>query len=178
VVRPDSGDPVTVVLRVARGLDKHFGSTINEKGYKVLNHVRIIQGDGVNEDAIYDILKALKLDGFSAENIAFGMGGALLQGNAHASINRDTHRFAMKCSYVTVDGKGRNVFKDPVTDKGKVSKIGQLELVERPNVLGPDRYITVPRGEENGNRMVMRTVYENGELLVDDSLAEIRARVK
>lgn len=169
VVRPDSGDPVTVVLQVARLLDKHFGSVVNTKGFKVLNHVRIIQGDGIHEDAIYDILKALKLDGFSADNIAFGMGGALLQGNDKSSINRDTHSFAMKVSAAKVNGKMIDVYKDPVTQKGKTSKKGVLELVENTG------FATVRREEVRpADRLMLQTVYENGEVLVDQRLSEIR----
>jgi len=37
------------------------------------------QGDGVNEDTIRAILDAFKAKQWSADNIAFGMGGALLQ---------------------------------------------------------------------------------------------------
>lgn len=172
VVRPDSGEPVTVVLQVARLLDKHFGSTVNNKGYKVLNNVRIIQGDGIHEDAIYDILKALEQDGFSTDNIAFGMGGALLQGNDKSSINRDTHSFAYKTSAIVVNGEVREIYKDPVTQKGKASKKGMLELIWR------NEYETVNRNsitqEELEDLGVLDTVFLNGELLIDKTLEEIR----
>lgn len=171
VVRPDSGGPVTVVLRVARLLEKNFGATTNDKGYKVLNHVRIIQGDGIHEDIIYDILKALRDDGFSADNIAFGMGGALLQGNKDSPINRDANSFALKTSYVIVNGEGRDVAKDPVTDKAKHSKKGQLELI-----LDDGNIRTVRREDAGGYIPLLRTVFENGELLVDETLGRIRAR--
>ena len=123
VVRPDSGDPVVVVTKVIQLLDHYFGSTINEKGFKVLNpHVRVIQGDGVNEKSIDQILTALKTAQFSGDNISFGMGGALLQ-----AINRDTCKWAMKCSAIEIDGIWRDVFKSPITDQGKTSKKGRLE---------------------------------------------------
>jgi nicotinamide phosphoribosyltransferase len=173
VIRPDSGDPVSVVLRIARSVDKNFGSTINSKGYKVLNNVRIIQGDGTHEDGIYDILKALKDDGFSADNIAFGMGGALLQGNAKSSINRDTHKMAQKVSALVVDGVFREVRKDPASDRGKTSKLGVLELIKLPE---ESQVKTVRRGEVSEEYNVMRTVFKNGNLLVDDTLSDIRNR--
>lgn len=177
VIRPDSGDPVSVVLRIARSVDKNFGSTVNSKGYKVLNNVRIIQGDGTHEDGIYDILKALKVDGFSAENIAFGMGGALLQGNANASINRDTHRFAYKTSAAVVNGQLREVYKDPITDKGKMSKRGALELILSDEDGG---YKTVNRDLVSSVYLddfgVLRTVYLDGKILVEETLSEIRER--
>lgn len=98
-------------------LDSRFGHTVNSKGYKVLNNVRVIQGDGINIDSIGSILWVARDAGYSASNIAFGMGGALLQQH-----NRDTQKFAMKCSSVTVNGEEVDVFKDPVDDKGKQSK--------------------------------------------------------
>lgn len=119
VVRPDSGDPETIVLRTLANLDKTYGSTVNTKGYRVLNHVRLIQGDGVNRQSIALILKAIEAAGFSTENVAFGMGGGLLQ-----EVNRDTCKFAMKASAILRNGQWFDVFKDPITDQGKRSKKG------------------------------------------------------
>src|SRR5262249_50868100 len=49
VVRPDSGDPPTIVSEVLRILGDAFGFSINGKGFKVLHpNVRVIQGDGVD----------------------------------------------------------------------------------------------------------------------------------
>ena len=124
VVRPDSGDPPAMVRMAVRALAAKYGTTVNSKGYQVLNHVRVIQGDGINEDTIRQILQNLLIDGFSAENVAFGMGGALLQ-----KVDRDTQRFAYKASAGLIDGAYRGIYKDPVTDPGKRSKDGVLDLV-------------------------------------------------
>lgn len=176
VVRPDSGDPATVVLKTLQILDSKFGSTVNAKGFKVLNHVRVIQGDGINQESIEEILGLAKKHGFSATNIAFGMGGALLQ-----QVNRDTQKFAMKCSSVTIDGEHVDVFKDPVTDNGKRSKPGRLDVVLVPEEMkdGKPVYRTV-RLEGNATEApntAMQTVYLNGEVLVNDNLDIIRVRV-
>ena len=125
VVRPDSGDPVEVCTWIVKKLDEKFGSTVNDKGYKVLNNVRIIQGDGVTLEVIHDVLNAFKDLGYSADNIAFGQGGALLQ-----TVNRDDQKFAMKCSAILVDDVWHDVFKDPITDPGKKSKKGRLCTVQ------------------------------------------------
>jgi nicotinamide phosphoribosyltransferase len=172
VVRPDSGNPSDIVLQSLILLDEKFGSTINSKGYKVLNNVRVIQGDGINERSIQEILDKALGAGFSATNLAFGMGGALLQG-----LNRDTQKFAMKCSSITVNGEERDVFKDPKTDHGKISKAGRLDLIQL-GVQDDFEYVTVKieYGKVAWNNSVMRTVYENGELLVDDTLETIRKR--
>ncbi len=168
VVRPDSGDPAAVVRMSIGALEKKFGSTLNSKGYKVLNHVRVIQGDGINEDSIREILAVVMQDGFSAENVSFGMGGALLQ-----QLDRDTQRFAYKCSAAWVAGQYRGVYKDPVTDPRKRSKDGILDLVFRNG-----RYQTL-RGEHFGEYApdsLLRLVYRNGETLITDTLEQIRAR--
>ncbi len=122
VIRPDSGDPVEVCLNVVEILAKNFGYTVNEKGYKTLNKARIIQGDGVNINSITAILDTFETNGWSADNIVFGMGGALLQ-----SVSRDDYSFAMKCSSVNIDGFDMDVFKSPVTDLGKKSKSGRFD---------------------------------------------------
>lgn len=168
IIRPDSGDPASIVLNTLQRLNEKFGSTINSKGYKVLNNVRVIQGDGINQDSIKEILDTAIKGGFSASNIAFGMGGALLQ-----QINRDTQRFAMKCSEIVVDKKRVSVFKNPITDPGKKSKAGRLALVE-PN---PGEFWTIPEKNVNDNhadKLVL--VYENGERLVHHTLDDIRRR--
>jgi nicotinamide phosphoribosyltransferase len=169
VIRPDSGEPVEVVSKVARLLGEKFGTETNTKGYKVLKNVRIIQGDGVNQDSIRQILERLKAEGFSASNIAFGIGGSLLQ-----KVNRDTLKFAYKCSAIVVDGKLREVYKQPITDAGKNSKRGRLDLIMRDG-----KYETVKIEDADAvsaENSVLRTVYENGELLIDDRLDEIRKR--
>jgi nicotinamide phosphoribosyltransferase len=172
VIRPDSGDPVTVVAEITNILADKFGTTVNSKGFKVLKNVRVIQGDGVNEDSIDEILRRLKTEGFSASNIAFGIGGSLLQ-----KVNRDTLQFAYKCSAIVVRGELRDVYKQPVTDTRKESKKGRLDLIldehgEYQTVRLPD----VPTlAAENSQ---LRTVYENGELMIDDALDEIRKRAE
>lgn len=172
VVRPDSGDPPTVVKKCLELLDSRFGHKVNSKGYKVLNNVRVIQGDGINLDSINSILWVARDAGYSATNLAFGMGGALLQQH-----NRDTQKFAMKCSSVTVNGEEVDVFKDPIDDKGKHSKSGRLDLVEDCNGKFLQlATLRLDRGAIAYPSTIMRTVYEDGKILVDDSLAEIRAR--
>jgi len=132
VARPDSGDPVQVVCELLEIFEEKFGYEVNEKGYKVLNNIRVIQGDGIDKDIIARILEAATTLGYSADNIAFGMGGALLQG-----VGRDDFKFAMKASAAFIGDKWVDVFKDPVTDKGKRSKKGLLAVVERHGIGSP-----------------------------------------
>jgi nicotinamide phosphoribosyltransferase len=166
VIRPDSGDPVTVVCEALQRLEARFGSTINGKGYRVLNHVRVIQGDGINAQSLTEILAAAEKLGFSASNLAFGMGGALLQ-----QVHRDTQKFAFKCSEVTVNGVAVPVYKDPITDPGKRSKKGRLALVRDGN-----GYQTVAAHEALTDADLLLPVYENGAILRSYTLEEVRMR--
>ena len=168
VVRPDSGDPPAMVRLAVRALAAKFGTTVNRKGYQVLNHVRVLQGDGINEETIRQILQNLLIDGFSAENVAFGMGGALLQ-----KVDRDTQRFAYKASAGLIGGEYRGIYKDPVTDPGKRSKDGVLDLVMEDGRMVTRAYSTF---DTDFPGSLMRTVFRNGELLVRDSLDEVRGR--
>ncbi len=168
VVRPDSGDPVTIVTETIERLMRKFGYEVNDKGYRVLpSCIRVIQGDGISQQTIEAILEAMKQRKQSAENIAFGMGGELLQ-----KINRDTMKFAMKASAAKVAGLWRDVYKDPVTDQGKRSKKGRLAVVR-----GTTGEIKTIRREDLGQREnLLVPVFRNGKLLRDYAFEEVRQR--
>jgi nicotinamide phosphoribosyltransferase len=169
VVRPDSGDPATVVVKVLNLLGDAFGYTVNGKGFKALDpKIRVIQGDGIDFDSLGDILSAIRAAGWSIDNVAFGSGGGLLQ-----KMNRDTQKFAFKCSAADVNGAWRDVMKDPITDSGKRSKAGRLALV-REN--GSYRTVREEEAVRLGLANELVTVFENGQLLIDDSFADIRVR--
>ncbi|CAF1037047.1 unnamed protein product [Adineta ricciae] len=172
VIRSDSGDPLEVLERLLTILYDKFGGHENEKGYKVLDkHVRLIQGDGVNMKSIETIVDLLERIGFSTDNLIFGSGGGLLQ-----KFDRDTMKFAIKCSYVEIDGiGGLAVAKNPITDKGKRNKPGRLKLVKDIN--GQYRTLSsIDHSDEYDNAEdQLVTVYENGQLLCDYSFNTIRA---
>lgn len=168
VVRPDSGEPKEVLPEVLRTLGERFGETINAKGFKVLDpHIRVIQGDGITHDSLAPILEAVKAAGYSADNLAFGSGGGLLQ-----HLNRDTQRFAFKCSAIQINGEWRHVYKQPKTDPTKASKRGRVTLIKRGG-----KYETVTGSFDpkfDGGQEVLRTVFQNGMLMQDQEFAAIR----
>ncbi len=175
VIRPDSGDPQTIVLQTMRALEASFGSMRNSKGRRVLNNVRVIQGDGVNPDSIEAILAAMDEAGFAADNIVFGMGGALLQ-----QINRDTQRFAMKCSAIRLGDEWHDVRKDPVTDVAKRSMKGRLTLLVNRHT-GEFRTVTLPvtwgdRTAQGDWDEALVTVFDSGKLLVEVAFSDVRGR--
>ncbi len=108
----------------------------------------------------------MQTHGWSADNIAFGSGGALLQKH-----NRDTYKIAIKCSHAIVNGKEIEVYKNPVDDPGKTSKKGRLALVKRDGV-----YVTIPESNSSIEENNLIEVFKDGELLVDQTLSEIRKR--
>jgi biotin-(acetyl-CoA carboxylase) ligase len=58
----------------------------------------------------------------------------------------------------------------------KKSKSGRLDLVEWSN--GMFQTVNIPDDKINNEFSIMRTVYENGELLIDDNFETIRQRTK
>ncbi len=170
VVRPDSGDPIEVNAKIIEMLGVAFGTTTNSKGYKLLNHVRIIQGDQVNENSIMQILNVFKQNKWSADNIAFGMGAALLQ-----QVNRDTQKFAMKCNAIKVNNEWVGVNKSPITDLSKSSKKG-YGIQSFCNDANEVSTIFNERGDLV-KQSLFRVIYQNGVLLIDDSLEIIRKRL-
>lgn len=177
VIRPDSGDPIQTLLALYKILFEKFGYTTNSKGYKVLPpKVRVIQGDGVNYDSIKDIYAALKKAGISAENLVLGMGGALLQ-----KVDRDTQKFAIKCSYAKMNGKDVIVQKSPtemdengkITESFKKSKAGRLKLVK---IEGNFKTVQEHEHPELPDQMV--TVFENGKMVKEYTFEQVRENAK
>lgn len=172
VVRPDSISPIHPTpegetLWIVQTLANHFGYTMNSKGFMVLNpKVRALWGDGIDKDGIEKILTVLEANGFSAENMVFGMGGGLLQ-----KVNRDTQRFAFKSSAQCRNGNWYDIYKLP-KDLSKASKRGRLALLYDPafKVFETVKVNEIPAGRTD----ILATVFENGELVKEYTFAEIR----
>ena len=192
VIRPDSGDPVDILCGINqydidKGIDySHqppsykgviellwdvFGGTINEQGYKVLDpHIGAIYGDSITIDRADEICKRLEAKGFASTNVVLGIGSFTYQYNT-----RDTFGFAMKATYVEVNGEGREIFKDPITDDGtKKSATGLLSVHN-----GDGAYVLRDRtswlGEDTGD---LQVIYHNGHFRNTTTLDEIRNRLK
>ncbi|MDR1461251.1 MAG: nicotinate phosphoribosyltransferase [Campylobacteraceae bacterium] len=153
VIRPDSGDPLELIPYTLNSLADNFGFTNAQDG-KLLNSVRIIWGDGINIDMIDKILHIITKSGWSADNVNFGVGAALLQ-----KVNRDVYSFAYKASAIKINGKWRGICKSPVTDPSKKSKSGRIgaEFVNGKYIvrdLDKDKF-------ENA----LETIYLNGDLI-------------
>jgi len=166
VIRPDSGEPAVVVVKCLELLGQAFGTSLN-KGFKLLpKYIRLIQGDGVSLESLEQILSHMVKFGWSADNVAFGSGGALLQ-----KLNRDTQKCAYKCSYAIVNGEARDVYKAPITDAGKKSKRGRLALVKVDG-----KYTTVEHHTAEYPNDELKDVFLDGELKNVQTFTAIRDR--
>ena len=182
VFRPDSGDPVKIICGDGKApwgspqqqgavvmLWKLFGGTVNDKGYRTLDsHVGLIYGDSITLERAEAILDGLRSSGFASDNITFGVGSYTYQ-----HVTRDTFGFAVKSTYGEIDGVGRDIFKDPVTDSGtKKSARGRIAVVRKDGqftLVDQQPQIDMPG-------CCMREVFRDGKLLIDESIYDIRNR--
>lgn len=126
VLRIRAGEPDEVIPRCLDILEEYFGSVTNKKGYRVLNYVTVMYGDGISIDNIANVLKVLEAKGFSADNVSFGQGGILLQ-----SINRHTLKFVSRLSAVGIrDNSGHFEWHD-VVRKSSDTHTGRMWLYKR-----------------------------------------------
>lgn len=182
VIRPDSGDPVDILCGtnnrpasveeqkgVVELLWDVFGGTINSAGFKVLDtHVGAIYGDSITRDRARLICERLKAKGFASQ-VVFGIGSYTYQYNT-----RDTFGTAIKATNVVINEESISIYKDPVTDDGmKKSARGLLQVVKNNGEfeLRDDvSFILEAQGE-------LVTVFQDGKLIVDQSLSQIRNRL-
>ena len=183
VIRPDSGDPADIICGNPNGKTEAakkgvvqllwdiFGGATNNKGYKELDsHIGAIYGDSITIDRATEICERLKQNGFASTNVVLGIGSFTYQYNT-----RDTFGFAMKATYGEVDGESREIYKNPITDDGtKKSAKGLIKIVKENG-----NYALVDQVSwEEEQKGELKEVFRDGELLVDDSLAEIRQRIR
>jgi nicotinamide phosphoribosyltransferase len=183
VIRPDSGDPVKIIIGDKDAIPgspeykgaiecmwEIFGGTTTEKGYKLLDsHIGLIYGDSITLQRQKEILEGLKQKGFCSFNVVLGIGSY-----TYEYVTRDTYGFAMKATYGEVNGEARNIFKSPKTDDGtKKSAKGLLRVTEENNKLILKDECTW----EEEKQGLLQTVFENGKLVKDETLSQIRERI-
>jgi nicotinamide phosphoribosyltransferase len=192
VIRPDSGDPVKIILgdpesnsRPARMgairlLHEVFGGVSNGSGYIELDsHIGLIYGDSITLDRQEQILSGLAKMGFASSNVVLGIGSYTYQ-----NVTRDTDGWAIKATYGVVDGVGREIFKDPLTDNGvKKSAKGLLAVFADGdrgvayNIKDP-LFLKESVDWKQEGRGLLQTIFEDGEVKNIQTLAQIRARVE
>lgn len=191
VIRPDTGNPADIVcgektnpsivhtsevktfdgnpefFGVLELLWRHFGGTVNEKGYRVLDeHVGIIYGDGINYERAKEITERMEAMGFASTNVVFGVGSYTYQG-----VTRDTFNSAMKATWAEVNGKGVNLFKNPVTGDGmKRSATGRLAVLETQDGL----VLAEKATPEQEAASVLKTVWKDGKFISRQSYDDVK----
>ena len=195
VIRPDSGDPVKIIIGdkdapvgspaykgVVELLWDTFGGTQTDKGFNVLDsHVGAIYGDSITPERMEDILAGLADKGFASCNMVFGIGSYTYQ-----YVTRDTYGFAMKSTWVQINGVGKPIFKDPVTDDGlKKSAYGRLAIVNAgPDEIPDYRLVDGPAAfDVSDEDNCLKTVWMDGRFCrvrgeYEESLSNIRARLR
>lgn len=192
VIRPDSGDPVRILtgweksemkqkhwdnmpapekIGVVELLWDVFGGTINDQGFKVLDpHIGAIYGDSITPERAEDICSRLYEKRFASTNVVLGIGSFTYQHNT-----RDTLGFAVKATYVVVNGEERIISKDPVTDDGtKKSAAGLLQVFrnDKGELELKDR---CTREEEKTGEL--KTIYRNGLMVRFTDWSTIKSNV-
>jgi nicotinamide phosphoribosyltransferase len=183
VIRPDSGDPELILCGdpdasvgtpehkgVVRLLAETFGTVVNGKGFRELDaHVGAIYGDSITYERADSITRNLMDQGFASTAVVFGFGSYTYQYQT-----RDTFKMAVKATWVQVDGQGRDILKDPITDDGsKKSATGRLAVRRRAD----GRPYLIEHAEHDPDDE-LRTVFEDGQLLRTQSFAAVRANLR
>lgn len=184
VIRPDSGDPVLIVCGDPDGkteLERKgavealwdiFGGTVTEKGYKLLDsHIGLIYGDAITLRRCEEIIERLKAKGFASINVVFGIGSYTYQYNT-----RDTFGFALKSTACVIDGKEKQIFKDPKTDDGiKKSQKGKVFVYKNNGkiVFSDGHDLSADLSSD-----LLQPIFKDGKVLNETSLSEIRVRLQ
>lgn len=148
-----------------------FGGTVNKFGYRELAPcIGLIYGDSITLERADDIFRRLQQRGFASNNVVFGVGSYTYQ-----MASRDTLGMAVKATAAVVDGQLKELFKDPATDDGTKKSARGLMRVE----LIDGEYVMFDRqSEEQEAAGELRTAFEDGALLIDETFEVIRARVQ
>lgn len=171
-------EPKISDLGLIEALWNIFGGTVSEQGYKVLDsHIGAIYGDSITIERATQICERLEQKGFASTNVVFGIGSYTFQYNT-----RDTFGFAMKATYAVVNGEERMLFKDPKTDDGtKKSQRGMVAVTygTKSGFTTQDGLTETSYKEQELEAVdFIETVFENGVLVREQQLSEIRHLLK
>lgn len=182
VIRPDSGDPPNILcgnpgadseeerFGVIRLLDRGFGSSLNSSGFRELDpHIGTIYGDAIFYERAQGILSRMAGMGYASNQIVFGSGGLLLN-----NWSRDTLAMAIKATYCEVNGEPRPIEKTPITDMGKKSKKGLMQLQRYQTELGVSYRTLDCLSEEDEQHGVLEDVFVDGHIVRTQTLDDIR----
>lgn len=179
LMRGDSGECVEVVTNTVFKLWDLFGGTINSKGYKVLDpHIKAIYGDSITVQRCEQIYKILEENGFACSNVALGVGSFSFQCIEEDGVlkpfTRDTFSSCIKATYCEIDGSPTPIFKNPKDGGFKKSQKGCCIVFKNENGNYAYRDELTWKQAQNSNINLLRTVFKDGEVIVESSLSEVR----
>ncbi|AKO60978.1 nicotinamide phosphoribosyl transferase [Pseudoalteromonas phage H101] len=153
-------------------LDEVFGHTLNDKGYKVINPmVGLLYGEAIDIEMQQRIYSKMVEMGYCVSNLLLGVGSWGFLDRA----SRDSYSIAVKGCHSVIDGVETPMQKNPKTAAESKKSAKGLLRVEKEG----DNYVLydqqTPEQEQQGE---LKTVFLNGKLMYETSLAEIRQRVK
>jgi nicotinamide phosphoribosyltransferase len=182
VFRPDSGNPVKIICGDPKGKTEEerkgalqllwevFGGTLTSTGHKLLDsHIGLIYGDSITLQIAEEILDRMDQLGFASANMVFGIGS-----HTYQYVTRDSYGTAMKATYGVVDGVGRELFKDPITDSGVKRSAKGLLRIEHINGTFVQYDQQTPEQE---NRGMLSEIFCDGEVYDTHDISEIRHRL-
>lgn len=148
-----------------------FGGTTTAKGCKLLDqHVGLIYGDSIALERCGNICAGLAAKGFASTNVVYGIGSYTYQ-----HVTRDTDQYAVKATFAVVDGKDINIYKKPKTGDGMKNSARGLVAVFKDDK--GEFYLKDNATWAEVDSCELKEVFRDGKLLIDQTLAEIRARV-
>lgn len=179
VIRPDTGIPHKIIngdptatteiekMGLIRSLANNFGYTVNAKGFKVLNpKIGAIYGDSIDIKEQKLILEGLKNNGFSTDCVVLGIGSYTYQ-----YCTRDTFGLACKATWAQIDGRPKNIFKNPKTGTWKKSHKGLLKV-------NNDYSTSQECSQEEEQSGLLRTVFKNSKIQNQENWNVIRNRLQ
>lgn len=182
VIRPDSGDPVKILLGnpsaenrwekmgLIESLWEIFGGITNHKGFKVLNpKIGAIYGDSITLDRQVAILSGLAAKGFASTNVVLGIGSYTYQ-----YVTRDTFGNAIKATHTIQNGEPVELYKAPKTDSGIKNSARGLVKVIRDNDGKLIQLEQQTQAQVDASDNEQKIVFEDGEIHRFQELKDIR----
>lgn len=149
-----------------------FGGTITSKGYRLLDgHVGLIYGDSITIERCTAICEGLKLKTYCSFNIVFGIGSFTYQ-----YVTRDTDGYAVKATFARINGQDKEIYKSPKGPDAAFKKSAKGLTAVYKDDTGEFYLKDQATWDEVLNCEYIK-VFENGQLLVDYSLSQVRANL-
>lgn len=150
-------------------LEDVFGSTVGSRGYKMLNvKVGLIYGGSMDVNRFERILQRLHDNGYASSNVIIGI-GSMMDSYPLNNIQFEfkTHNITINCNERYIENNKSRKSEKPYTD--------DLSLIKNKNY----EYVTLNDvTAEQEQQGILKTVFLDGQLLIDEDFEVIRERVK